>query len=190
MSLRVAVVSLPHRPNGQTRNRARESIARATLIRAVLSRSAVPRARLAHPRPCGITEICGVLLGSMLLVSPLQSAVGAPRVDVVVIANKAVSATRISRDELRPIFQTKKNTWPDGTSARPFNLTETNPVRRAFDAAVLGLDPDRVARYWIDRKIRGGDPAGERRSARLRSCSRESLRLSDITLAGARLGCT
>jgi ABC-type phosphate transport system substrate-binding protein len=22
---------------------------------------------------------------------------------------------------------------------------------------VLGLDPDRVARYWIDRKIRGGD---------------------------------
>jgi hypothetical protein len=29
-------------------------------------------------------------------------------------------------------------------------------VRHDFDHTVLGLDPDRVARYWKDRKIRGG----------------------------------
>jgi len=41
--------------------------------------------------------------------------------------------------------------------AEPINLADESPVRRSFDAAVLGLDPDRVARYWIDRKIRGGE---------------------------------
>lgn len=73
------------------------------------------------------------------------------------IANKGVGANKVSRDDLRPIFQTKKDTWPDGTPAKPFNLPDNNPLRHGFDAAVLGLDPDRVARYWIDRKIRGGE---------------------------------
>lgn len=36
-------------------------------------------------------------------------------------------------------------------------MPESNAARHGFDAAVLGLDPDRVARYWIDRKIRGGE---------------------------------
>jgi ABC-type phosphate transport system substrate-binding protein len=75
----------------------------------------------------------------------------------VIIANKAVAAASISRDELRPIFQTKHNAWPDGTPAHPFNLPETDTARQAFDETVLGLDPTRVARYWIDRKIRGGE---------------------------------
>lgn len=97
------------------------------------------------------------VVGALLLLSPLQSSAGVQRGAVVVIANKAVSATKISRDELRPIFQTKKDTWPDGTPARPFNLPNADTARQSFDAAVLGLDPDRVARYWIDRKIRGGE---------------------------------
>ena len=104
-----------------------------------------------------ITSLFGILFGSLLLLSPMQSSAGSPRIEIVVIANKAVNLAKISRDELRPIFQTKKDTWPDGTPARPINLPDINPVRRAFDSAVLGLEPDRVARYWIDRKIRGGE---------------------------------
>ncbi len=104
-----------------------------------------------------ITSLIGVLFGSMLLLSPVHSLAGGPRVEIVVIANRAVNVAKISRDELRPIFQTKKDTWPDGTEARPFNLPDANPTRHAFDSAVLGLARDRVARYWIDRKIRGGD---------------------------------
>ena len=76
---------------------------------------------------------------------------------IVVIAHQDVGALVLTREELRPIFQTKKNTWPDGKALRAFNLPESDSVRRGFDAAVLGLDPDRVVRYWIDRKIRGGD---------------------------------
>jgi ABC-type phosphate transport system substrate-binding protein len=104
-----------------------------------------------------ITSLFGVLLGSMLLLSPLQTSAGETRAEIVVIANKAVPTSRISRSDLRPIFQTKKDTWPDGTPARPINLPDNSPIRHAFDSAVLGLDPDRVARYWIDRKIRGGE---------------------------------
>lgn len=99
----------------------------------------------------------GVIVGAVLLLLPLPIFAGESKDMIVVIANKSVSATKISRDDLRPIFQTKKDTWPDGTPAKPFNLPEKNTVRQGFDAAVLGLDPDRVARYWIDRKIRGGE---------------------------------
>jgi ABC-type phosphate transport system substrate-binding protein len=102
------------------------------------------------------TSFYGVLCGSMLLLSSLTFA-GESRTQIAVIANKGVAISSISRNELRPIFQTKKDTWPDGSTAHPMNLPETSPIRHAFDAAVLGLDPDRVARYWIDRKIRGGD---------------------------------
>lgn len=35
-------------------------------------------------------------------------------------------------------------------------MPEDNALRLAFDEAVLGLDAERVARYWKDRKIRGG----------------------------------
>lgn len=102
------------------------------------------------------TSLYGVLCGSMLLLSSLTFA-GESRIEIAVIANKAVAVSNISRSELRPIFQTKKDTWPDGSAAHPMNLPESSPIRQAFDAAVLGLDPDRAARYWIDRKIRGGD---------------------------------
>ena len=100
----------------------------------------------------------GIIVGAVLLfLQPLPSMAGGPSDVIAVIANKGVSVTKISRDELRPIFQTKKDTWPDGSPVKPFNLPDSNAIRQGFDAAVLGLDPDRVARYWIDRKIRGGE---------------------------------
>lgn len=102
------------------------------------------------------TSLYGVLCASMLLLSAL-SVSGESHTEIAIIANKAIAISKLSRNELRPIFQTKKDTWPDGTPAHPMNLPESSPIRQAFDTAVLGLDPDRVARYWIDRKIRGGD---------------------------------
>lgn len=98
-----------------------------------------------------------IVLGVALLAVPRVSRAGTE--EILVIAHKSVSVGTASRDQLRPIFQTKTSTWPDGTPVRPFNLPEAVSTRQAFDAAVLNLDPDRVARYWIDRKIRGGERA-------------------------------
>jgi hypothetical protein len=80
-----------------------------------------------------------------------------PEPPVLVIAHKAVASAALTRDDLRSIFQTKKSTWPDGVPVRPFNLPGTTLARQSFDLAVLGLEPARVARYWIDRQVRGGE---------------------------------
>ncbi len=77
--------------------------------------------------------------------------------EIAVVAHPSLSVSRLSESDLRPIFQTTKTSWAGG-SALPLNLPESDSARRGFDAAVLGLDPDRVARYWVDRKIRGGNP--------------------------------
>ncbi len=77
--------------------------------------------------------------------------------EIVVVANKGFGPRSLSREDLRPVFQTTKAEWPDGTKASPINLADDSPTRHGFDAAVLGLDPDRVSRYWVDRKIRGGE---------------------------------
>jgi hypothetical protein len=37
----------------------------------------------------------------------------------------------------------------------PLNLTSAARERAAFDKLVLNMSPEQVARYWIDRKIRG-----------------------------------
>ena len=75
---------------------------------------------------------------------------------LAVIVNKANPATSLSQNELRPIFQTTKKVWSSGEDAMPINLPEDSSLRNDFDQAVLGLDPERVARYWTDRKVRGG----------------------------------
>lgn len=77
--------------------------------------------------------------------------------ELSVIVNSEASVSSMSQSDLRPIFQTTKTSF-EGGKALPLNLPEGDSARRGFDAAVLGLDPDRVARYWVDRKIRGGNP--------------------------------
>ena len=78
-------------------------------------------------------------------------------VALAVIANKSVSIAALGRDELRNIFQTRQVVWPGGLPVRAFNLPDTHPLRWSFDNSVLGLDPARAARYWIDRQVRGGE---------------------------------
>jgi ABC-type phosphate transport system substrate-binding protein len=94
-----------------------------------------------------------------LVTSPVLSwATGSAAGDDVlaVIVNKANPVSALGQNDLRPIFQTTKKTWGFGEDAIPINLPEDSALRNDFDHAVLGLDPERVARYWTDRKVRGG----------------------------------
>jgi ABC-type phosphate transport system substrate-binding protein len=100
------------------------------------------------------TLVQASLLAVVGLLWPKRSA-GASEV-LAVIVNKANPASSLSQNELRPIFQTTKKAWGSGEDAIPINLPEDSPLRNDFDQAVLGLDPERVARYWTDRKVRGG----------------------------------
>jgi ABC-type phosphate transport system substrate-binding protein len=98
-----------------------------------------------------------IFAGILLAVAAYNGETEASKDDLVVVVNKANPVHALGRDELRPMFQTTKTQWPDGLRIAPYNLPEADGTRRAFDAAVLELDPDRVARYWVDRKIRGGE---------------------------------
>lgn len=75
---------------------------------------------------------------------------------LAVIVNKTNPVSALQQNDLRPLFQTTKKAWDFGQDAIPINLMEDSPLRADFDQAVLGLDPERVARYWTDRKVRGG----------------------------------
>jgi len=75
---------------------------------------------------------------------------------LAVIVNKANPTSVLEASELRPIFQTTKTSLAGGRDVTPLNLPSESKLRQDFDQAVLGLDPDRAARYWKDRKIRGG----------------------------------
>jgi ABC-type phosphate transport system substrate-binding protein len=98
-----------------------------------------------------------LMLGLSLLGTTTGPDLRADSDDLVVIVNKANPMRAVDRDGLRPIFQTTQTRWPNGKAAAPINLPEESSPRKSFDAAVLGLDPEGVARYWTDRKIRGGE---------------------------------
>ncbi len=60
--------------------------------------------------------------------------------------------------DLAAMFTTRRQSWNGGKRVVPFNFPAKHDVRVAFDRAVLSMEPDDVARYWIDRRIRGGNP--------------------------------
>jgi hypothetical protein len=93
----------------------------------------------------------GALAGATLAPSALA---GAGIVVVVHPTNTEVP----SLAELGTIFTTRRQTWRNGERIVPFNFPPRDATRIAFDNAALGMDPDAVARYWIDRRIRGGNP--------------------------------
>ncbi len=98
-----------------------------------------------------------LILGISLLGATMSADSQAESDEIAIVVNKSNPTTVINRDTLRPIFQTTQAQWSNGASAAPVNLPEDSMLRKGFDAAVLGLDPERAARYWTDRKIRGGE---------------------------------
>ena len=77
----------------------------------------------------------------------------APDRPILVIVAIDSTLNGMSFDGLRRIFSGQ------APETRPLNLPSGSPERVAFDLIVLGRNPDDVARFWIDRKIRGqGEP--------------------------------
>jgi hypothetical protein len=73
---------------------------------------------------------------------------------LVVVVAKGSPVTNISRSELKRCFTGEPVVVGDKTLV-PFNASPNTPDRAGFDKAVLGMSPDEVGRFWVDRKIRG-----------------------------------
>jgi ABC-type phosphate transport system substrate-binding protein len=94
-----------------------------------------------------------------------RSSVAGGDAAIAVIVNKSSSASVVGASELRAVFQTTKTSLSGGQDITPLNLPSENKLRQDFDQVVLGLDPERAARYWKDRKIRGGARAPKQLSS-------------------------
>jgi hypothetical protein len=95
-----------------------------------------------------------------LFVAPL-SHLAAARADepleLAVVLNGG-NQSPVALSDLAPIFTVTKRELAGGRAVTPFNLPPKSQERVLFDQVVLGFDPDDAARYWIDQKIRGGNP--------------------------------
>ena len=74
---------------------------------------------------------------------------------LIVVTQKASVLTDLSLRELKRLYQSEPVNGPDGSLLVPLNQAPGTPARVAFDQLVLKMSPDAMARYWIDRKIRG-----------------------------------
>jgi hypothetical protein len=72
------------------------------------------------------------------------------------VVSKASSLSDISIGDLRQLFL-RKRAQLGNDKAIPFNHPPGSPDRVGFDRVVLGMGPDEVARYWVDRRVRSGD---------------------------------
>jgi hypothetical protein len=91
------------------------------------------------------------------LIAFASSSAFADRKLVVVVA-KGSSMTSISKSDLKRCFL-GDSVSAGGKTLVPFNASPNTAERSGFDSAALGMSPDEVGRYWIDRKVRGQSSA-------------------------------
>jgi hypothetical protein len=92
---------------------------------------------------------------ALLLLAPRPVRAG-NEVGLAVIVSPSSKVTGISMSDLRRVFQSERLTDPDGNRLIALNHPPKTPDRVGFDLVVMGMDPEGVGRFWIDRKIRGG----------------------------------
>jgi hypothetical protein len=86
------------------------------------------------------------------------SSAHAAETGLVLVVAKSNPISDVSKAELNRIFSGEAIKI-DGQAVVPFALASSLPERKAFDQAVLGMGPEEVSKYWIDRRIRGqGNP--------------------------------
>jgi hypothetical protein len=83
-----------------------------------------------------------------------QTLKASERIPIAVIVSKTSSLDEISSAQLTRMFM---GDLVDSGGGRliPLNRATATEERQQFDRVVLGKSPDEMARYWIDRKIRG-----------------------------------
>lgn len=97
------------------------------------------------------------------LLAALPSIVLAPRtllatpgasIQLAIVVGASTALKGISFYRLRALFLGRVISFSGGRLI-PFNRVTNTPYRILFDQVVLDMDPEEVARYWVDRKIRG-----------------------------------
>lgn len=94
----------------------------------------------------------GALAAVPLLSTPAQG--NGTRVALAVIIAASSPAFELQLHELRRLYLGDPVSV-GGKKLVPLAQAPRSPSRVGFDRSVLGMSPEEVTRYWIDRKIRG-----------------------------------
>lgn len=74
---------------------------------------------------------------------------------LALVVGRGSPLQQLTRFELKKLYLGAHIVDPSGARIIPFNQSSNAPDRLAFEEKVLGMSPDELASYWIDRKIRG-----------------------------------
>ena len=99
--------------------------------------------------------LLSVVTAALLVLAPRPLRAGND-IALAVIVSPESKLTNISVADLRRVFESERLTDPDGVKLIALNHPPKTVDRVGFDQVVLGMDPEAVGRFWIDRKIRGG----------------------------------
>ena len=77
-----------------------------------------------------------------------------PKVQLAIVVAKDSPISELSIYDLKRLYK-GETINAAGKRLVPLNLAPPAAERTAFDRVVLGMNPENIARYWIDRKIRG-----------------------------------
>jgi hypothetical protein len=83
------------------------------------------------------------------------SAQAAGQVSLAVVIAPGSKLNNISLADLRRVFTSERILDPEDHPLVPLNHPPKTADRVAFDQIVLKMSAENVARYWIDRRIRG-----------------------------------
>jgi len=94
-----------------------------------------------------------LILVSLLLFSPVETASADEESGVVVIINTANKIDHVSRQTIARFYSNYKLEWRSGAAVILYDLLPTNPVRKRFSSQVLERDASRIAERWAHMKI-------------------------------------
>ena len=109
--------------------------------------------------PLAAALVVGLMLPSMALAqksTPSMPLAQNPW-DILIVANAAAGATKLSLADVRDMFLKKRTSWPGGTKVVPVNVTDGSGLRNDFRAKVLGMTSAQEKAYWQERKIKAGE---------------------------------
>jgi hypothetical protein len=102
-----------------------------------------------------LTAIALLLAALSPIYAPAVRAAGKP---LLVVVSASAGIKDISTANLRRAFQGLPTDFEGGKRFIPLNHGTGTPSRAQFDRAVLGLEPNAVGAFWIDRRIRDESP--------------------------------
>lgn len=102
-----------------------------------------------------LASFLGLTLSLGLALPAVAVNAAEPKVPLAVVVAKSSSLNELSFRELKRLYMGDSINGPNGKKLIPLTQVPVSRDRVGFDRSVLGMSAEAVARYWIDRKIRG-----------------------------------